>query len=129
MSSVKERIRQKIQAKQDAARQEALQRRGNDPLFDNPVFQEMKSSLPVEEQKRYEEMGQHMYGNLDEQFNAKGEFNAAVETVAQLKVMLQSGMHPSFLSKDEREFLENYLGKEWYKEFGYLEADVNRINF
>lgn len=122
-SSIKDRIREKIKARQTKEEEK------KDPLFDNPMFVEMKNSLPIEEQKKYEEMGEHMYGNIDTAFNEKGEFNAAVETVAQIRVMLQSGMHPSFLSKDEREFLENYIGKEWYKEFGYLEADINRINF
>lgn len=124
-SSIKDRIREKIKARQ----QQLPSGGGQDPLFDNPMFLEMKNSLPIEEQKKYEEMGEHMYGNLETQFNEKGEFNAAVETVAQIRVMLQSGLHPSYLTREEKDFLENYIGKEWYKEFGYLEADVNRINF
>lgn len=123
MSSIKERLREKIQARQAEDKAKTY-----DPLFDNPVFTEMKKSLPIEEQKRYEEIGKQMYGNLENDFNEKGEINAAVEMVAQIRVMLQSGMHPSYLSRDEREFLENYIGKEWYKEFGYLEADINRVN-
>jgi hypothetical protein len=42
--------------------------------------------------------------------------------------MLESGLHPSFLTYEEKSFMENYLGKEWYKEFGYLENDLHRVN-
>lgn len=100
-----------------------------DPLFDNPVFVNMKKSLPKEEQEKYDKMGQYMYNTVEVDINEKGEMNAAVEQVAQIRILLQSGMHPSYLTRDEREFLENYLGKEWYLEFGYLQADLNRINF
>lgn len=123
MSSIKDRIREKIQKRQAAQEKKEL-----DPLFDNPMFVEMKNSLPLEEQKRYEEIGKQMYGNLENDFNQEGEMNAAVEMVAQIRVMLQSGMHPSYLTREEKDFLTNYIGKEWYKEFGYLEADVNRVN-
>lgn len=129
-STIKERIREKIRLRQEeekAKRQEDTS--PYDPLFDNPMFKEMKESMSEEDQQKYKEMGEHMYGNLEEQFNEKGEMTSALETVAQIRVMLQSGMHPSYLTRDEREFLEQYIGKEWYKEFGYLEADVNRINF
>lgn len=120
MSSIKERIREKIKAKQTVA---------PDPLFDNPVFVEMKKSMPEEDQKRYEDIGKHMYNNLENDFGEQGEMNAAVETIAQLRIMLQSGMHPSYLSREEKDFLTSYVGKEWYKDFGYLESDLNRINF
>lgn len=126
MSSIKDRIREKIQARQAAQKKE--EKKELDPLFDNPMFVEMKNSLPLEEQKRYEEIGKQMYGNLENDFNQEGEMNAAVEMVAQIRVMLQSGMHPSYLTREEKDFLTNYMGKEWYKEFGYLEADVNRVN-
>jgi hypothetical protein len=42
--------------------------------------------------------------------------------------MVESGMHPSFLDKEEKEFLKNYLGEKWYETFGYLENDLNRLN-
>jgi hypothetical protein len=121
---IKEKLRQKIQAKI----KNDTQNNTKDPLFDNPTFVEMKNSLSPEEQKKYEEYGKHMYENLDDKFNEKGEMNAAIDTVSQIKLMLESGLHPSFLTKEEKEFLTNYLGEKWYLQFGYLENDLNRIN-
>jgi hypothetical protein len=129
--SIKDKLKEKIKERQNVDRSKNVKK---DPLFDNPMFQNMKKSLPESEQKKYDEYGEHMYSNITDNgdvsnsFNESGEFNAAVDTVSQIKVMLSSGMHPSYLSKEEKEFLSNYLGKEWYLEFGYLENDLNRIN-
>ena len=43
--------------------------------------------------------------------------------------MLRSGMHPSFLSRQEKDIMKNVFGNKWYEEFGFLETDENRINF
>jgi hypothetical protein len=91
------------------------------------MFTEMKNSLPEEEQKKYEKYGKYMYDEMD-QITDNGEMKAIVDTVSQIKLMVDSGMHPSFLSKEEKEFLTNYLGEKWYESFGYLENDLNRIN-
>lgn len=125
MSDIKEKLKQKIKQKIQSEKEKKKDKK--DPLFDNPTFVEMKNSLPEEEQKKYEQYGNYMYSNIDA-FDEKGDMNAAVDTVSQIKIMLRSGMHPSFLTKEEKEFLTNYLGKEWHKEFGYLENDLNRIN-
>lgn len=124
--SIKEKLREKIKEKQRKESSDSNTVK-KDPLFENPMFQEMKNSLPVEEQKKYEQYGKYMYEEMD-QLDEKGDIKSAVDTVAQIKLMLESGMHPCYLEKEEREFLKNYLGEEWYKNFGYLENDLNRIN-
>ena len=52
--SIKEKLKEKIKEKQ---RNEANTNIKKDPLFDNPMFQEMKNSLSPEEQKKYEKYG------------------------------------------------------------------------
>lgn len=96
-----------------------------DPLFDNPVFQQMRESLPKEEQERYDKIGKELYETVNFE---TGEVDSAVDVLSQLRIMIQSGLHPSFLTYEEKQFLESYLGKTWYIEFGYLENDVYRIN-
>jgi hypothetical protein len=119
--SIKEKLKEKIKEK---LRNEVVKK---DPLFDNEIFQEMKNSLSPEEQKKYEEYGKYMYEEMD-QFTETGDMKSAIDTVSQIKLMLESGMHPSFLEKEEKEFLKNYLGDKWYEKFGYLENDINRLN-
>jgi uncharacterized phage infection (PIP) family protein YhgE len=120
--SIKDKLKEKIKSKQQ---EEAKTKK--DPLFDNPMFTEMKNSLPEEEQKKYEKYGKYMYDEMD-QISDNGEMKAIIDTVSQIRLMVESGMHPSFLDKEEKEFLKNYLGEKWYESFGYLENDLNRIN-
>ena len=77
-----------------------------DPLFDNPMFQQMKQSLSKEDQQKYDQIGKELYESINFE---TGEVEGAVDVMAQLKIMLQSGLHPSFLSYEEKQFLENYL--------------------
>jgi hypothetical protein len=97
-------------------------------IFDDPTFKKMKKSLSKKEQEEYDKAGEHMYSY---DYNDKGENKVAQEVLQQLTLALKSGLHPSDLEKDEIEFLEKYhsLGKSWFKDFGYLENDLNRINF
>jgi predicted RNA-binding protein with EMAP domain len=120
--SIKDKLKEKIKSKQAED-----SKKKNDPLFDNPMFTEMKNSLSEDEQKKYEKCGKYMYEEMD-QITDNGEMKAIVDTVSQIKLMVESGMHPSFLDKEEKEFLKNYLGEKWYETFGYLENDLNRIN-
>jgi len=117
--SIKDKLREKIDKKINEKKQ------NKDPLFDNETFVNMKNSLSEKEKTRYDEIGKDMYENVNFE---TGEVESAIDTVSQLKIMLRSGLHPSDLTKEEKEFLSNYLGKEWYKEFGYLENDLFRIN-
>ena len=126
--SIKDKLKEKIKEKQKQDIQN-IKSNMKDPLFDNPQFMEMKNSLPESEQKKYEDAGNYLYNAVDVNFDEKGQMQAAIDTVSQIKIMLNSGLHPSYLTKEEKEFLENYIGKEWYKDFGYLENDLNRINF
>jgi hypothetical protein len=101
------------------------EKKKNDPLFDNPMFQQMKQSLSKEDQKKYDQIGKELYESINFE---TGEVEESIDVLAQLKIMIQSGLHPSFLSYEEKQFLENYLGKTWYLEFGYLENDLHRVN-
>ncbi len=96
-------------------------------LFDDPTFKKMKKSLPKKEQEEYDKAGKYMYSY---DYDEKGDNKISEEVLQQITMALKSGLHPSDLEKDEKEFMEKYhpLGKNWFKEFGYLENDLNRIN-
>lgn len=96
-----------------------------DPLFDNELVKKAKESMSPEELARYDQIGKELYDTINFE---TGEVDNAVDVLAQLRGMIQSGLHPSYLTYEEQTFLEHYLGKEWYKEFGYLQNDIKRIN-
>lgn len=98
----------------------------HDPLFDNPSIQQFRDSLTPEERAKYDKIGNDLYNTLN--FETGETEETMTDVFQQLKAMIESGLHPSFLTYEEKGFMEHYLGKEWYKQFGYLENDLNRVN-
>lgn len=97
-----------------------------DPLFDNPQIRQFRDSLSPEEKEKYDKIGKDLYDTIN--FETGETEDVVNDVLAQLRIMLNSGLHPSYLTYEEKTFLEKNLGKKWYEEFGYLENDVNRIN-
>lgn len=107
-----------------------------DTLFGKKRMQEIESSISDDDKKRYAKIGEEMYNSIDfEDINSQGNFvNENVETielenVAQTKLMLQSGIHPSYLSSQEKDMMKNAFGEKWHEQYGFLETDLNRVNF
>lgn len=97
-----------------------------DPLFENPMVRNAMKNLSTEELEMLKKHGEEMF-SID--FEKAGVTDPAHEQCyAQIKIMMDSGMHPSFLTSDEKHFLEIYVGEKWWEKFGYLENDVHRIN-
>ena len=114
----------------------ALERiRNVDHLFGEKRLKEMADSLSDEDKKKYAKIGEEMYNTVDfGKINEQGsdlsnETSIELENVAQLKLMLLSGIHPSFLTNQEKDMMKNNYGEKWYEDFGFLEVDLNRINF
>lgn len=53
--------------------------------------------------------------------------NPITDFTAYIKLQLSDGLHPSFLEKEEKDFLSATFGEEWYKEWGYVKEDLNDI--
>lgn len=107
-----------------------------DPLFTEQKLDEISNSLSEEDKKRYKSIGEEMYNTIKfEDINSQGssaidnQDEIELENVSQLKLMLLSGLHPSYLNTQEKDMLKNMLGDRWFEKFGFLETDLNRINF
>lgn len=106
-----------------------------DPLFGEKRLKEIAESLSDEDKKRYQKIGEEMYNTIDfnninnQGSNLSDADTIELENVAQLKLMLSSGIHPSFLTNQEKDMMKNNYGEKWFEKFGYLEVDLNRINF
>jgi hypothetical protein len=101
-----------------------------DNLFDNDMVRKAKKTLSKEYQDQLKKQGEKIH-EFDFANIAGAENNAPEkvdEIVEQIKMMIKSGMHISYLSSDEKYFLECKLGENWYEHFGYMKNDVNRIN-
>jgi hypothetical protein len=107
-----------------------------DPLFGEKRLKEIAESLSEEDKQRYAKIGEEMYNSIKfEDINSQGNLanenaeSIEIENIAQIKVMLSSGLHPSYLSGQEKDMMKNSYGEKWYETFGFLETDLNRINF
>jgi hypothetical protein len=105
-----------------------------DPLFSEKRLKEISESLSEEDKKRYAKIGEEMYNSINfEDINSQGitdnKDEIELENVAQIKMMLSSGIHPSYLSGQEKDMMKNNFGDKWYESCGFLEVDLNRINF
>lgn len=111
-----------------------LQIKNADPLFSEKRLNEITSKLSEDDKKRYSKIGEEMYNTINfEDINSQGivdnKDEIEIENVSQIKMMLLSGIHPSYLNNQEKDLMKNNLGEKWYESFGFLEVDLNRINF
>ena len=105
-------------------------------LFSENRLKEMQDKISDEDKERYKKIGEEFYNAIDfEAVNTQGAAASSnsdeieMENIAQLKLMLNSGIHPSYLNNEEKSMLSNAFGEKWYENFGFLETDLNRINF
>jgi hypothetical protein len=98
-------------------------------LFDNPMTRAALAAMTDDQKRRYKEIGQEMYGHMN--FEDSKVLNDVPppmeEALAYIQEQLKSGLHPSDLDENEKAFLVDALGNEWYKKWGYLEEDLNEI--
>lgn len=108
----------------DPEYRESMKRKGeaffNDLDLDRPELTDLNATpFPVSSSKAEVPLGTvDMVENKEEHD----------EAFLQLEDMILSGMHPSYLKKNERDFMEHVGGKDWFKKYGYLEMDLNRVN-
>lgn len=82
-----------------------------DNLWNNPPVP--RESLSEEQQETYRKNGEWMYGCMD----FENLEHSSKEAVAYIVVQLKSGLHPSYLSPEERTVMENVFGKNWEEQY------------
>lgn len=96
-------------------------------LFNNPMIENLKKTMKKEDLENYEKIGQHMYGSIDFESGKANEPFMMTDALANLIGMIKSGLHPSMLTDDEKFFLKEMKGDEWYKSLGFVKEDLDEI--
>lgn len=98
-------------------------------LFDNPMTRSALASMSDDEKRRYKQIGQEMYGHMNfEDSKVLNNVPAPMEeSLAYLYEQFKSGLHPSALDENEKAFLTDAEGEEWYKKWGYVKEDLEKI--
>jgi len=92
------------------------------------MVQNAKKHLSAEDIQKYKEIGESMYKNID--YTTSNIHNAPSmldDAVAYITESIKSGLHVSYTTKEERDILETYYGKEWYLKFNYKKEDLDEI--
>ena len=66
-----------------------------------------------------------MYKDID--FDNETLNHTIQNSLLNIKEALKSGLHPTMLESSEKQILIEELGTEWYKKFGYLQKDLDKI--
>lgn len=84
-----------------------------DNLWNNPLIP--ADSLTPEQREKLKSNGEHMYN----QMNFEQLEDNIIESVAYITLQLKSGMHPSYLTKEEQDIMKQVYGKGWESEYVY----------
>jgi hypothetical protein len=98
-------------------------------LWNNPMVRSAMKAMTPEQRQHYKEVGEQMYGNMNFK-NSTISIEPAeqmVEAKLYITELLKSGLHPSDMDENEKMVMENEYGAEWYKKWGYVMEDLERI--
>ena len=97
-------------------------------LFNNPMVDSARKSMSKEVLERYEAWGHAVFDDIDYETAAVSKYPPPMlDALAYVEESLKSGQHPSTLSTEEKALLNEMRGKEWYKQWGYVEGDLKDI--
>jgi hypothetical protein len=100
-------------------------------LWNNSMVQSALSSMSYEDLEKYKNLGESMYSSINFETSTVTDKNNVpfflTDAAAYIIEMIKSGMHPSFLSDNEKYIMESVFGKEWYKKYDYVEEDLTSI--
>ena len=95
-------------------------------LFNNPMVNAARQNMSQEQIDEYARKGREIYEHFDFE---SGEFlqDIVLNAAEELKITIRSGLHPSYLTEDEKDVLVASYGEEWYKKFGFEKEDLDEI--
>lgn len=94
-------------------------------LFDNPMIEAARKAMTPEHIEDLRLKGESMYKNIDFE---NGTIEQSIEDAFFiLTEEIKSGLHPSFLTENEKSVMKEKLGDKWYENFGYSVEDLKEL--
>jgi hypothetical protein len=129
INNIEKKLIQKVNNDNDLSSNKAKTKLYNqEDLFNNPMVEKAKKNLSKETLENLKAYGEEMFSIDFETKGTSADDSTSEEVLAQLDMMLRSGLHPSDLNFEEKDFLKEYVGKKWYEKYGWMENDLYRIN-
>jgi lipoate-protein ligase A len=95
----------------------------------NDLFENMRKSLlksiPESDRENYKKLGEKFHHSFNVMSGTTEDWStiSMEEALAYVVESLKSGLHPSFLTEDERAMLVAGYGEKWYENWGYKESE------
>lgn len=95
------------------------------------IFHSLRSKfleqLPDEDKEAYKRFGEKFHSSFDIEKGEPVDLSTInmEESLAYIVESLKSGLHPSYLTEDEIHMLRSGYGDEWFKNWGYTQADLS----
>ena len=87
-------------------------------LFNNPMVEQAKKALTKEQKEEYRRIGEQMYNSIDfETGQSLTAEDPLIEHVAHITEQIKSGLHWKYLEENETKVMEEFYGKDWFKQF------------
>ncbi len=101
-------------------------------LFNNSMVNAALEALSPDEIKKYQEIGNDLYGTTDFVGVQEGRIpdgvpEEAKDAVAYIECQLNSGLHPSDMDSNEKDLMASAYGDEWYTKWDYTKLDLMEI--
>jgi len=94
-------------------------------LWNNPMVESARRNMTPEQLAEYARIGEEIHQTDFTNPNLEKDF--LEEPTRYISLALSSGIHPSFLSDNEKEIMRQTNGDQWFREWGYTEEDLNNI--
>ena len=102
-------------------------------LWDNEMINYAKKNMSKEDLERYQKIGESMFKDID--FETSGptdekknhDASVLIDSVAYIVEGIKSGLHPSYLTVDEKNVMKEYYGEKWYEKYNYQLEDLDEI--
>jgi L-rhamnose mutarotase len=96
----------------------------------NKMRQSFQEKLDPTEKEKYKKLGEQFYQTFEDDQQKSGSSSNDIfmeEAVAYVVESLKSGIHPSYLTEDEKVLMQAAYGEEWFLQWGWTHNDL-KIN-
>lgn len=98
-------------------------------LWDNDMVRNATQAMSKTDLSKYAKLGESFYKDVDYETSSIVDNNNIIppfmkNAVKYIEESLKSGLHPSMMTKEEKELMTSIHGNKWYENYGYVEGDL-----
>ena len=95
-------------------------------MFNSQMFQNMLKNLSDEDKEKYRKIGEYMYNTVDYENNEilNKVKTPTEEILGYIELALQSGISLEDLEPEERQYMKDQFGNNWYEKYGFTLEDI-----